>query len=158
MQGSASTNAQRFRSSEPARWCTIGRQPSFQFFRKILDKVNKFSPSKTESNLESLQLQRGTRPVQARSMLLNLPVENRFMIWESIVANAPIVLFQKHDHVAYDFLTNNGPSDVQQITPATMDVVKRAELSTRRHTVAKANLLAILQTCQTMYVKMKRIK
>jgi len=105
---------------------------------------NKSNRPVSDPLYKPLKLRKGTRSTQAQSILLHMPAEIRLIIWDYVVARDPVLLYQRNGLVAYDYLTDEGPQNVQNITPGTIGTKRRGHIGT------KVSLLAILQTCQMM--------
>lgn len=94
----------------------------------------------------------GTQVAQTQSTLLCLPPEIRSIIWTFTVTRHPIILHREEDRLAYKWLEEAGPKDVSVISPQVLEEVKGVHGTEHDTRATRLRLLAVLQTCQMMYV------
>jgi len=95
-----------------------------------------------------LSLRNDLASAQSQSKLLNLPAELRSIIWIHLLGEKHIALYYKNGRMAYEFLEDEGPDEVSNITPAVIEAV-RANYAANLHGKREGtNVLAVLQSCQ----------
>jgi len=95
-----------------------------------------------------LLLRDDTASAQSQSKLLNLPAELRSIIWKHLLAEKHIALYYRNGRIAYEFLEDEGPDEVSNITPAVLQAVRTNYAANLHGNRERTNVLAVLQSGQ----------
>ena len=95
-----------------------------------------------------LSLRSDLASAQSQSTLLNLPAELRSIIWKHLLGEKHIALYYRDGRIAYEFLEDEGPDEVSNITPAVIQAVHTNYATNLHGKRERTNVLAVLQSCQ----------
>jgi len=95
-----------------------------------------------------LSLRSDLASAQSQSTLLNLPAELRSIIWKHLLGEKHIALYYRNGRIAYEFLEDEGPDEVLNITPAVVQAVHTNYAANLHGKRERTNVLAVLQSCQ----------
>ena len=95
-----------------------------------------------------LLLRDDSASAQSQSKFLSLPAELRSIIWKHLLGEKHIALYYRDGRIAYEFLEDEGPDEVTNITPAVIQAVHTNYTANLHGKRKRTNVLAVLQSCQ----------
>ncbi|OAG15824.1 hypothetical protein CC77DRAFT_439572 [Alternaria alternata] len=112
-----------------------------------------------ERKVEEYKPRETCNTTRTKSNLLCLPAEIRMMIWECLVAEKLIIFYRKGGQITSSFLDRHGTLSINKATSHIVyDVANRSRTKLPpTRSKSKADLMALLQTCQTISLEATKV-